>query len=174
MAPALLLSGARPAHRMIHQLGLSVALLDGPLPRPDAGGPDMTRYVLVCFLLLGMIGVCAWLFRRFIASSVRARASKRSLQVLDLLPLGGKQRLCVVRCYDRTFALGLGDKEVSLIAELDAVVTPAPKPDMPFAALLKREQQRDTDPADPANPAAPATPQTRTRRSLFPSGSLFA
>jgi flagellar biosynthetic protein FliO len=122
MAPALLLSGAHPAHRMIQQL-CSLALLAGP--NPAAGGPDMTRYVLVCFLLLALIGGAAYLFKRFIASSVRARASKRSLQVVDLLPLGGKQRLCVVRCYDRTFALGLGDKEVALIAELDAVTAPA-------------------------------------------------
>ena len=103
----------------------------------------MTRYVLVCFLLLALIAGVAWMFKRFIASSVRARASKRSLQVVDLLPLGGKKQLCVVRCYDRTFALGLGDKEVALIAELDAVTAPA-APAQPFAALLQRAQASDT------------------------------
>jgi flagellar biosynthetic protein FliO len=165
MAPALLESGARTAHRMTHQLCSSLALLAGPTTRADAGGPDMTRYVLVCFLLLGLIGGAAFLFRRFVASSVRARASKRSLQIVDLLPLGGKQRLCVVRCYDRTFALGLGDKEVSLIAELDAVATPAPKPAVPFAALLRREQQHDTVPPPAVAP--------RGKHSLFSAGGLF-
>jgi flagellar biosynthetic protein FliO len=150
---------------MTHQLCSTLALLTGPTPRADAGGPDMTRYVLVCFLLLGLIGGAAYLFRRFVASSVRARASKRSLQIVDLLPLGGKQRLCVVRCYDRTFALGLGDKEVSLIAELDAVAAPAAQPAMSFAALLKRQQQ-STD-------APPAVPAPRSKRTLFPAGSLF-
>ena len=39
--------------------------------------------------------------------------------MVDILPLGGKRQLAVVRCYDRTFALGLGEKDVSLVAELD-------------------------------------------------------
>ncbi len=125
----------------------------------------MTRYVLVCFLLLALIAGVAFLFKRFIASSVRARASKRSLQVVDLLPLGGKQRLCVVRCYDRTFALGLGDKEVAFIAELDAVATPE-KPEVPFAALLKRKQAASVG-SDAVLPAP-------RKRSITTGGGLFA
>jgi flagellar biogenesis protein FliO len=50
------------------------------------------------------------------------------------LPLGGKQRLAVVRCYDRTFALGLGEKEVSLVAEIDPVHAAAKKPAEPGPA----------------------------------------
>jgi flagellar biosynthetic protein FliO len=146
---------------MIQQL----ALLTDTAAKPEPAGPDMTRYVLVCFVLLGLIGGVAWLFKRFIAASVRARASKRSLQIVDLLPLGGKQRLCVVRCYDRTFALGLGDKEVALIAELDAQATPA-KPEAPFAALLKRKQAAEVD-ADAVVPAP-------RKRSVLTGGGLFA
>jgi flagellar biosynthetic protein FliO len=142
-----------------------LALLADPLARPAPGGPDMTRYVLVCFLLLALIAGVAWLFKRFIASSVRSRASKRSLQVVDLLPLGGKKQLCVVRCYDRTFALGLGDKEVALIAELDAIATPE-KPEVPFAALLRRKQAAQVDP-DVAVPAP-------RKRTLSSGGGLFA
>jgi flagellar biogenesis protein FliO len=66
--------------------------------------------------------------KKLVAGAVRQRADKRSLQVMDLMPLGGKQRLAVVRCYDRTFALGLGEKEIALIAELDPVVRPASTP----------------------------------------------
>jgi flagellar biosynthetic protein FliO len=97
---------------------------------PDAGnaGPDLTRYLLVCALLIGLVAGLGWLFKRFLGGALKSRAAQRSLQIVDLLPLGGKQRLAVVRCYDRTFALGLGDKEVSLIAELDAVITPAREP----------------------------------------------
>jgi flagellar biosynthetic protein FliO len=167
----LLYSGARTAHRMTHSL-CSFLALGTPATRPDAGGPDMTQYVLVCFVLLGLICGAAFLFRRFIASSVRTRASKRSLQVVDLLPLGGKQRLCVVRCYDRTFALGLGDKEVALIAELDAVTAPAQKPATSFAALLRREQR--SEPAQPPVDLPPTvTAAPRAKRSLFTAGSLF-
>lgn len=109
--------------------------------RPEAGGPDMTRYLVVCALLLALVGALAYLFKRFVAGAVRARAAKRSLQILDVLPLGGKQRMCVVRCYDRTFALGLGDKEVALIAELDPVVNPESAGE-PFGDRLKEAESR--------------------------------
>lgn len=141
------------------------ALLSPGLARPEAGGPDMTRYVLVCALLLGAIGLAAYLFRRFIATTVKARAAKRSLQIIDVLPLGGKQRLCVVRCYDRTFALGLGDKEVALISELDVEAAAAPAPTTKFSSLLRREQQAPTTGNDAIAP--------REKRGLFNSGALF-
>lgn len=82
-------------------------------------GPDMTRYTVVCVGLLVSVLLLAWGFKRFIGTSLRRRASKRSLQVLDVLPLGGRQKLIVVRCYDRNFLLGVGDKELSSIAELE-------------------------------------------------------
>ncbi len=88
-------------------------------------GPDLTRYLLVCTGLIAATAGLGWLFKKLVAGNLRARASKRSLEIMDVLPLGGKQKLAVVRCYDRTFVLGLGDKEVGLIAELDAVIAPA-------------------------------------------------
>jgi flagellar biosynthetic protein FliO len=84
-----------------------------------AAGPDLTRYLLVCGGLLGAILGLAYLFKRFLAGTVQRRAAKRSLRVVDVLPLGGKQKLVVVRCYDRSFLLGVGEKELSSIAELD-------------------------------------------------------
>ncbi len=84
----------------------------------------MTRYVLVCVgLLLAIVGVAAAL-KRLLGGALTRRAAARSLQVMDVLPLGGKQRLAVVRCYDRTFLLGLGEKELTAISELDAVIAP--------------------------------------------------
>jgi flagellar biosynthetic protein FliO len=133
-----------------------------PAQGASAGGPDMTRYVMVCALLLGLICLAAYLFKRFIGTAVRAKAAKRSLQILDVLPLGGKQKVCVVRCYDRTFALGVGDKEVGLIAELDASITAAPAQKNPFSAFLQREET--TEGADAAAPRA---------KKLFPAGGLF-
>ncbi len=96
----------------------------------QAVGPDMTRYTVVCVGLLVCVLLLAWGFKRFIGTSLRKRASKRSMQVLDVLPLGGKQKLVVVRCYDRNFLLGVGDKELRSIAELDAQdEDEAPEPD---------------------------------------------
>ena len=98
---------------------LTIALLS------EAGantGPDLTRYFAVCGVLLGAIGLLAWAFRKLIAGNLSLRAAKRNLQILDVLPMGGKRKLAVVRCYDRAFLIGLGDKEISSISELDGVI----------------------------------------------------
>jgi flagellar biogenesis protein FliO len=106
-------------------------------------GPDLTRYLLVCGGLLATIVLLAWGFRRLLADKLRARAAQRSLALIDVLPLGGKRQLGVVRCYDRTFVLGLGEKEVRLIAELDAEVAQGgndsagkPQAEVDFGRLL--------------------------------------
>lgn len=116
---------------------LPLALLDSAQDKVaplDSNGPDLTRYLAVCgILLLAILGL-AWGFKKLVGGAVRARAASRSLQIVDLLPLGGKQRLAVVRCYDRTFALGLGEKEVSLVAEIDSVHAESKKPGEPSKA----------------------------------------
>jgi flagellar biogenesis protein FliO len=91
--------------------------------RTPREGPDWNRYVLVCTVLLAALGALFWAMRALVARSGRVGSLRRSLRVIDVLSLGGKQRVCVVRCYDRTFALGVGDKEVGLIAEIDAAVS---------------------------------------------------
>lgn len=119
-----------------------LALLTDLPVRPAREGPDWNRYVLLCVLLILVLGVLAWGMRKLVAGSARAGAARRSLQVIDVLSLGGKQRVCVVRCYDRTFALGVGDKEVGLIAEIDAAATSsketAPSSRAAFGAILSR------------------------------------
>ena len=84
-------------------------------------GPDLTRYFVVCVLILGTTAALAYGFRRLIAETLRKKAGQRSMRIVDVLPLGGKRRLTVVRCYDRTFLLGIGEKEIGLVAELDPV-----------------------------------------------------
>lgn len=100
-----------------------LALIEEIASAPGRVGPDLTRYLLVCATLIVVLGGMAWLLRRVMGGAARTSAGRRSLQVVDVLSLGGKQRVCVVRCYDRTFALGVGDKEVGLIAEIDAAVS---------------------------------------------------
>lgn len=89
-------------------------------------GPNITWYLITCAVVIGAIFGVGWLLRRLCSGSLRNRAAKRALQILDVLPLGGKQRLVVVRCYDRSFLLGVGEKEVSAITELDADETLTP------------------------------------------------
>src|SRR6185436_18545488 len=105
-------------------------------PSLGPSGFDLWNYLLVCGLVLGLLIGAAYLLRRFVAGNLRRRAAERSLRVVDMLPLHGRVKLVVVRCYDRSFLLGLGDKEVRSIAELDveeqASATPAA--DAPRAA----------------------------------------
>ncbi len=115
------------------------------------GGIDLLNYLLVCGLVLLLLGGLAYLMRRFVSGSVRRRAAKRSLRVIDVLPLSGRVKLVVVRCYDRSFLVGLGDKEVRAIAELEVEGPPlevrsgparkealAAKPLRPFGEELAR------------------------------------
>src|SRR4030095_14193516 len=112
----------RPARR--RPLMRSVVLV------PEAGqasGPDLTRYLVVCAGSILALLALAWLFRRYVAGHLRARAARRSLQVLDVLPLSGKQKLVVVSCYDRSFLLGLVETEGRAIAELDGATLAQPE-----------------------------------------------
>lgn len=130
---------------MPHAL-LTLALVDSPTHFAGTSGPDLTRYVTVCALLVVAIGGMAWGFRKLIRGALRVKAAQRSLQIVDVLPLSNKQRVCVVRCYDRTFALGVGEKEIGLIAELDAqpaeAVAPSATRKSSFVAALERARQK--------------------------------
>ncbi|HKX46806.1 MAG TPA: flagellar biosynthetic protein FliO, partial [Planctomycetota bacterium] len=96
-----------------------VTEVGGVVAKPVPGF-DGQRYALVCASLVLLLAGIGYALRKVARGAWSARASKRSLAVLDVLPLGGSQRLAVVRCYDRTLVLGLGDKTVSLVVELDA------------------------------------------------------
>ncbi|MEZ5979741.1 MAG: flagellar biosynthetic protein FliO [Planctomycetota bacterium] len=92
---------------------VALAAADGP---PSL---DVTRYLTACLVVIGLLCVGAWFLSRMSRSAVVSKAKKRSLRVVDVLPLGRKQKLCVVRAYDRTFVLGVGEREVALVGEID-------------------------------------------------------
>jgi len=154
-------------HLPILALALSPAALEDASAAALGGtqGPDLTRYFVVCSLLLiGILGL-TWGFRRIVGRSLSTRAAKRSLQIMDVLPMGGKRKLAVVRCYDRTFLMGMGERELSLVAELDPVIAPATQTEglgadrQAFSDLLERAPARV-----PRQPAA--------RQTLSPEGVL--
>jgi len=124
---------------------------------PKSTNPDMTQYFTVCVGLITLILLGAFAFKRLFARTLSSRAARRSLQLLDVLPLGGKQRLAVVRCYDRTFVVGLGDREMCLVSELDTQATPelaTPKHDPLPAPADRSAFQRLLDAARPKPPRA--------------------
>ena len=143
------------AHRVIPML--QTTLLLAPLAAltqtasrtvPLQSGPDLTWLVGVVGALVLSIAALAYGFRRVVVGSIRTRAMGRDLAVVDVLPLGGKRQLAVVRCYDRTFALGLGEKSVDLVAELDHAAVEADREeaaktrDEAFKARLESAKQR--------------------------------
>ncbi len=116
--------------------------------------PDFTQYGILIMSLLAAVAFLAWAFKRFLGGSLLRKADERALQVRDVLPLGGKQKLCVVRCYDRSFFLGVSDRQVDLIAELDAGAIGEREEPMPleakhkdaFLRALKRVQKEQLTP----------------------------
>jgi flagellar biogenesis protein FliO len=130
------------------QILFSPALLQATADAGPLGGtqgPDLTRYFLVCAVLIAATAGVTWGLKRLLAHNLKLRAAQRSLQVIDVLGLGGKRQVAVVRCYDRTFVLGLGEREVSAIAELDPVIgadrpaaTPRPADRAAFTQALDR------------------------------------
>jgi len=103
-----------------------------------AEGLDMSRYLFACLVVIGLLCLGAFALARLKNSAILQRAKKRSLRVIDVLPLGRKQRLCVVRAYDRTFVLGVGEREVALVAEIDQ------DDDLSAEALVQAERDADT------------------------------
>ena len=127
-------------------------------------GPDLTRYLVVCGGLLLLVGLLGFAFRKLVTRTLSARAAPRQMQVMDVLPLGGKHKLCVVRCYDRTFLIGVGEKELSQIAELDPVIAPTretPPGKVELHAFSKVLERLRGPSATPAAPAASATNLSR-------------
>jgi flagellar biogenesis protein FliO len=131
-----------------------------------ADGPDLTRYICVCAALLVAITALAYGFRRLVGGTLRAKAARRSLEVLDMLPLGGKHKLAVVRCYDRAFVLGIGEKELALVAELDPVhaerAPAAPALEKAFAGVLRK-----------ARPLTPRSTRSSPQDELVPGGGVL-
>ncbi len=136
----------------------------------------MTQYLVVCVGLIALIVLGGLGFKRLFARSLSARAARRSLQIVDMLPLGGKQKLAVVRCYERTFVVGLGDKELCLITELDMQSTPelaaSSVEPLPSRADQNAFQRllRNARPKPPR--AATLTPQRAPESALSPEGVL--
>lgn len=152
---------------------LQFALLETSA-RAGIAGPDLTQYIAVCAGLIALIVIGGMAFKRLFAGTLSARAARRSLQIVDVLPLGGKQRLAVVRCYDRSFIVGLGDKELCLVAELDAQATtevgldavhplPLPADQSAFQRLLRAARPR---------PPGRGVADREAARGLAPEGVL--
>lgn len=142
-----------------------------------AAEPELTRYLVVSGALLGALFLASFLVRRLAGGSRLTLNARRGIQVLEATSLGGSKRAMVVRCHDRTFLLGVGDKEVCSIAELDSDVVKVdqgkrePKTQN-FAGLLgskapkakARPEQTQPEPASLGSEAD--SPESQARRKV--------
>lgn len=80
---------------------------------------DYLRFLVALVAVLGMIGLFAWVARRFRLGGLAGLAvSSGRLQVIETLPIDGRQRLVLIRRDDREHLLLLG-QERSIVIESD-------------------------------------------------------
>lgn len=92
--------------------------LSGPYTGPDMG--QLASYLGISLAMILLVAGGGLLVHRLLRGGWRVRAAQRSLRVVDLLPLAGKNQLAVVQVYDRTLVLGIGEGGVRLVTEWDA------------------------------------------------------
>lgn len=76
-------------------------------------------------VVLGLVGVLAWLVRRGTFGALRAKG--RTIAVETAVPLGERRSLVVVSVEGRRILLGLTPAQISMVTEL------SPRPDAPRA-----------------------------------------
>ena len=129
---------------------------------PQAQGPDLTRYFAVLGGVALVLLLLAFGLKRLVSNSTLGlRKGRKGMQVVEVLSLGSRRQVAVIRCYDRTFALGLGEKSVAVIAELDAEVVQADAPAQQNLVgepnLVPRPQSANAAPQLAQTQAAPAS-----------------
>ncbi len=86
-----------------------------------------TRFVLALVAILVLLGLLAWLGRRFGLAGRPASGGKRRLAVVEIAPIDGKRRLVLLR-RDRTEHLVLLGPDSAIVVEsgiIDPIEPPA-------------------------------------------------
>lgn len=81
---------------------------------------DYLRFALALLFVLGLIGLLAWLVRRYRPSGGLRPDGRRRLAMLETLPLDARRRLVLVRRDDVLHLLLLGEDGNRLIESLRA------------------------------------------------------
>ncbi|MGI9501023.1 MAG: flagellar biosynthetic protein FliO [Geminicoccaceae bacterium] len=77
---------------------------------------DYLRFLVALIAVLGLIGIFAWLARRFRLGGLAGSGVKSGrLQVVETLPLDGRQRLLLIRRDDREHLLLIGPERSTVI-----------------------------------------------------------
>ena len=92
----------------------------------DAVGAGLWSSLLVTVLALAFVLALAWLFLRLLkrATTMRSIDGRVPPQVVQAVPLGGRERLVVVRDGEHEYVLGVTAASVSLIDKRAAAPAP--------------------------------------------------
>jgi flagellar biogenesis protein FliO len=96
----------------------SAAPVSGKEKPGRADEEALAKLGFVILTIMGLGASAVWLVRKSKGLPLRKRGRGKSLEVVDLLNLGHKKSLAVVRVYDRVFVIGIGDGPLSLVTEL--------------------------------------------------------
>ena len=77
----------------------------------------MLAFVIACFLGL------AWLTRKLRLSGFQTSASTRSMQMIETLPVGREEKICIVKIGSEYKVLGVTPQQISLLDTLDQFET---------------------------------------------------
>lgn len=89
---------------------------------------DYLRFLLALIAVLGLIGLFAWIARRFrLGGLAGATTNSGRLDVIETLPIDGRQRLLLIRRDDREHLLLIG-QERSMVIENGIENAPVPEP----------------------------------------------
>lgn len=91
---------------------------EGPLP--SVGWSGYFRALAVVFVMLGVIILVFWLFRRYGPSTGFGRLNRGDLQLEQQLMLGPKKHIAVVRFLNKRLVIGVTDAQISLLTEMEA------------------------------------------------------
>ncbi len=122
-------------------LYLALGALQSPTAATPTGAPapDLFRYALSMTAVIGLLICALYGIRSWTRKAGRSGRAGRTLEILEALPLGGSKRVCVLRCGERRFLVGLGDKELCALGELgevEADATPVASADLKAAELI--------------------------------------
>ena len=105
----------------------------GVRPETEPLSVPTQRLALVFLLICGLIYLTYFGLKRYMNWHETSAGKRRSVGVIDTIPLGGKRFGTVTRVYDRILVLGVGDETITLLTELSGedpsppVATPAAK-----------------------------------------------
>lgn len=78
--------------------------------------PDYLRFLAALLAVLAAIGLLAWLARRFhLGGLARSGLQSGRLEVIESLPIDGRQRLLLIRRDDREHLLLIGPERSTVI-----------------------------------------------------------